>query len=138
MRQNNQSEQRHLFFNQFEAKPTDYARSSALDTDCMFSRAWHRLHVFLLLALDLASEDVFPRLAPHLPDDVFPRLARIACFVHRLRHLAFVSDVVSFAFSFIASVKTELFLLLCKNNVLEKLYGLSCFPQLLACCSLLL
>ena len=71
VRQNNQSEQRRLFFNQFEAKPTDYARSSALGTDCMFSRAWHRLHVFLRLALDLASDDVFPRLAPHLPDNVF-------------------------------------------------------------------
>ena len=90
-------------FNQFEAKPTDLGA---------FIRAWHRLYVFPRLAPDLVPDDVFPRLAPDLaPDDVFPRLAPISCFVHRLLHLAFVSDAVSFAFSFITSVKTEPFLL---------------------------
>ena len=82
-----------------------------------FIHTWHRLHVFPRLVADLA------------PDDVFPRLAPMAFFVNRLRYLAFVWDAVSFAFS---SVKTERFLLLnCKHSVLEKLYGLSCFPQLL-------
>ena len=136
------SEQRCLCFNQFWSitNSWSYAHLSALGTNCMFfrvwrqtwrrtafSRAWHWLHVFPRLALDLAPNDVFPRLTP------------IACFVRRWLYLAFVSDAVSFAFSFIASVKTEPFLLLsCKHNVLEKLYGLSCFPQLLACSSLLL
>ena len=76
-----------------------YAHFSALGTDCIFSRALYRLHVFPRLAPDLAQDDVFPRLAP------------ISCFVHRLLHLAFVSDAASFAFSFITSVKTEPFLL---------------------------
>ena len=83
-------------FNQFEAKPTDLGA---------FIRAWHRLYVFPRLAAGLGAG----RCVPALGTDFM------------LLHLAFVSDAASFAFSFIASVKTEPFLLLnCKHNVLEK------------------
>ena len=45
----------------------------ALDADCMFSRAWRRLHVFPRLALAAC----FPSLGAAF---MFP----IACFVHRV------------------------------------------------------